>query len=54
MREFEDVAPNKVQLRSELAEVERNLLEIVNGVATQTMKDQTGHKTYARLVPATM
>ena len=53
------IAPSKVQLRSELAEVKSlsqqcNLLEIINGVATKTMRDQTGRKTYVRLVPATM
>ena len=54
-----EVAPNKVQLRSELVEVKSlcqhwNLLEKINGVATRVMKDLTGRKTYARLVPAAM
>ena len=58
-REFEDIAPNKVLLRSELAEVKSlcqhwNFLKIINDVATKTMKDQTGRKTYVCLVPATM
>ena len=40
MREFGDIAPNKVQLNSELAEVKSfclhwNLLEIINDVATR-------------------
>ena len=59
MEEFEGIAPNKEQLNSELAEVKNlcqylNLLEIVNGFATRDIKDQTGRKTYARLVPAVM
>ena len=47
MKEFGDVAPYKAQLNSVQVEVKshcqhRNLLEIVNGVATRVMKDQTG------------
>ena len=50
--------PN-VQLRSEAEEVKNlcklwNLLEIINGVATPTLKDLTGRKIYACLVPAAM
>jgi len=50
MEEVGRVAPNTVQLRSKLAEVKSlcqhwNLLEIIYGVATQTMRDQTGRKT---------
>ena len=49
MKEFEDVAPNKVQLRSEPAEVKSlcqhwNLLEIIYSDAMRTMKDQTGRE----------
>jgi len=47
---MEEFALNKVQLNSELAEVKSlcqqwNLLEVVNGVATRMLKDQTGRKT---------
>ena len=47
IEEFGDVAPNDVQLTSELAEVKHlcshwNLLEIINGVVTCAMKDLTG------------
>ena len=52
MNELGGVAPNKVQLRSKLAQVKSlcqhwNLLEIINGVATRIMKDHTGRKIYA-------
>ena len=59
MVEFGDVAPNKVQLNSELAAVKSlclhwNLLEIINGVATRVMKDLAVQETYSHLVPAKM
>jgi len=49
MEEFGGVAPNRVQIRSELAEVKSlcqhwNLLEIIYSVVMRTMKDQTGRE----------
>ena len=47
MREFVDIAPKKVQLRSDPAEVKSfckhwNLLEIINGSMKRALKDLTG------------
>ena len=59
MREFSDLVPNDVQLGFKAQRVKDlcqhwNLLEIIKGVATCTLKDLTGRKIYARLVPAAM
>ena len=59
MKEYESVAPTKVQLKPELMEVKAicqhwNLLEIIKGVVTRTTSDLTGQKSFSRLVPVSM